>query len=361
MDREIVDQSQSAPVIDCAAYSRGSRATALTVDQIQSALAIEDQWVWIGLYEPDQALLRQVQQQFGLHDLAIEDAINAHQRPKLELYEDSVFVVLRTAQRVPSTGRLEFGETHVFLGRNYIVTVRHGSLRSHVGVRQRCEATPHLLAQGPGYVLYSLMDFIVDQYLPIVRDIEEEVQELEGVVLDDPTASDATARIYFLKRDLVSLRRAVSPLADVCNRLLRFDIPHIPADTRPYFRDVYDHIVRLNESIDAQRELLTSALEAHLSLMTVAQNEHMKRITAWAAMIAVPTMIAGIYGMNFKACPSCSGDTGISFRSSPWSSRASGCTSASSARSGYSTRSVRLSADLSTALTRQNLTMTAAP
>jgi magnesium transporter len=122
-------------------------------------------------------------------------------------------------------------------------------------------------------------------------------------VLDDPTATDATARIYLLKRDLVSLRRAVSPLADVCNRLLRFDIPHIPADTRPYFRDVYDHIIRLNESIDAQRELLTSALEAHLSLMTVAQNEHMKRITAWAAMIAVPTMIAGVYGMNFAHMP----------------------------------------------------------
>ena len=298
----VESQIQADPIIDCAAYCGGTRA-ALTIDQIQATLARDDQFVWIGLYEPDQSVLRQVQQQFGLHDLAIEDAINAHQRPKLEQYEDSVFVVLRTAQRVAPTDRLEFGETHVFLGRNFIITVRHGSLRSHVGVRQRCEATPHLLSQGPGYVLYSLMDFIVDQYLPIVRQIEEEVQELEGVVLDDPTASDATARIYLLKRDLVSLRRAVAPLADVCNRLLRFDIPHIPVDTRQYFRDVYDHIVRLNESIDAQRELLPSALEAHLSLMTVAQNEHMKRITAWAAMIAVPTMIAGIYGMNFKAMP----------------------------------------------------------
>jgi magnesium transporter len=295
--------AQADPIVDCAAYAGGTRASALSVDQIQAALACEGQFVWIGLYEPDQALLRTVQQQFGLHDLAIEDAINAHQRPKLEVYEDSVFIVLHTAQRVPATGRLEFGETHVFLGRNYIITVRHGSLRSHVGVRQRCEATPHLLSQGAGYVLYSLMDFIVDQYLPIVRQIEDEVQNLESVVLDDPTATDATAKIYLLKRDLVSLRRAVSPLADVCNRLLRFDIPHIPADTRPYFRDVYDHIIRLNESIDAQRELLTSALEAHLSLMTVAQNEHMKRITAWAAMIAVPTMIAGIYGMNFEGMP----------------------------------------------------------
>ena len=296
-------QIQGDPIIDCAAYCRGSRAAALTVDQIQPALARDDQFVWIGLYEPELPLMRRVQQQFGLHDLAIEDAINAHQRPKLELYEDSVFVVLRTAQRDPSSGRLEFGETHVFVGRNYVVTVRHGSQRSHVGVRQRCEATPQLLSQGPGYVLYALMDFIVDQYLPIVREIEDEVQTLEGIVLDDPTASDATARIYLLKRDLVALRRAVAPLADVCNRLMRFDIPHIPNDTRPYFRDVYDHIVRLNESIDAQRELLTSALEAHLSLMPVAQNEHMKSITAWAAMIAVPTMIAGIYGMNFQNIP----------------------------------------------------------
>ncbi len=296
-------QIQADPIVDCAAYCGGARRSALTVDQIQPELARDDQFVWIGLYEPEQSLLRQVQQKFGLHDLAIEDAIHAHQRPKIELYEDSVFVVMRTAQRVASTGRLEFGETHVFLGRNYIVTVRHGSLRSHAGVRQRCEATPQLLSQGPGYVLYSLMDFIVDQYLPIVQQIEEEVQNLEEVVLDDPTASDATAKIYLLKRDLVALRRAVSPLADVCNRLLRSDIPHIPADTRPYFRDVYDHIIRLNESIDAQRERLTSALEAHLSLMSVAQNEHMKRITAWAAMIAVPTMIAGIYGMTFESMP----------------------------------------------------------
>lgn len=263
----------------------------------------DDQFVWLGLYNPDQRLLRRVQQQFGLHDLAIEDAYDAHQRPKVELYEDSLFVVLRTAHRPSSTNKLEFGETHVFIGRNYIVTVRHGSLRSHVGVRQRCESTPHLLAKGPGYVLYSLMDFVVDQYLPIVQRLEEDVQALEEVVLGDPASSDATARTYHLKRDALALRRAVSPLVEFCNRLMRFDLPLIPDDTRPYFRDVYDHVLRLNEAIDAQRELLTSALEAHLSLMSVAQNEHMKRITAWAAMIAVPTMIAGIYGMNFAHMP----------------------------------------------------------
>jgi magnesium transporter len=292
---------RSAPVIDAAAYAGGVRVADLTIDQIRGALTRDDQFVWIGLYEPDQATLRQMQQQCGLHDLAIEDAYEAHQRPKLEQYADSLFVVLRTAQR--TAGGLEFGETHVFLGRNYVVTVRHGSLRSHVGVRQRSEAAPALLAKGPGYVLYALMDFVVDQYLPIVQQLEEDVQALEEVVLDEPTRSDATARTYRLKRDALALRRAVSPLVEVCNRLLRFDLPFIPDDTRPYFRDVYDHVLRLNEAIDAQRELLGTALEAHLTLLSVAQSEHMKRITAWAAMIAVPTMIAGVYGMNFAHMP----------------------------------------------------------
>jgi magnesium transporter len=299
-----------APVIDCAAYCSGARVADLGIDQIRPALSRDDQFVWLGLYEPEQDVLREVQQQFGLHDLAIEDAYNAHQRPKLELNEDSLFVVLRTAHMSTSSRHLEFGETHIFLGRNYLVTVRHGSLRSHIGVRQRCESTPHLLSKGPGYVLYALMDFVVDQYLPVVQQIEEEVEELEDLIFGMSDTGDATSRIYQLKRELLSLRRAVAPLVEVCNRLMRFDLPHIPEDTRVYFRDVYDHIVRLNETIDAQRELLTTALEAHLSLMSHAQNEHMKRITAWAAMIAVPTMIAGIYGMNFKHMPELNWDYG---------------------------------------------------
>ena len=273
------------------------------MDQIRGALERADQFVWMGLYEPDRTTLGQVQKQFQLHDLAIEDAYNAHQRPKLELYDNSVFVVLRTAQTVGTPPHIEFGETHVFLGSNYVITVRHGSLRSHIGVRHRCESTPPQLAKGPGYVLYALMDFVVDQYPPIVADIEEEVQELEDGLLDNPSSTEATHRIYRLKRDLLALRRAVAPLAEVANRLTRSDLPHVPDDTRPYFRDVYDHVLRLNEAIDMQRELLTTALEAHLSLMSVAQNEHMKRLTAWAAMIAVPTMIAGIYGMNFSHMP----------------------------------------------------------
>ncbi|HEY6360249.1 MAG TPA: magnesium/cobalt transporter CorA [Vicinamibacterales bacterium] len=288
---------------DCAAYSSGIRLSGLAIEDIGRTLERGDRFVWMGLVEPEQDLLRRVQQQFHLHDLAIEDAYNAHQRPKIEQYDNSLFVVLRTVQIASESHKLEFGETHVFVGPSYVVTVRHGSMRSMAGLRARCECTPHLLAQGPGYVLYALMDFVVDQYLPVVQYYEEQVQEVEEEILDGVVSTESTARIYRLKRDLLALRRAVTPLVEVCNRLMRFDIPQIPADTRLYFRDVYDHVVRVNETIDAQRELLTTALEAKLSLMSVAQSEHMKRLAAWAAMIAVPTMIAGIYGMNFQNMP----------------------------------------------------------
>ena len=290
-------------VINCAAYSAGVRVADLAVEDIGHVLARKDQFVWLGLYEPDEALLRQVQRQFHLHDLAIEDAYSAHQRPKLETYEGSLFVVLGTAQRLGTPPRLEFGETHVFVGPNYVVTVRHGSFRSHAGLRARCECTPQLLAKGPAYVLYALMDFVTDRVSPIVTALEDEVERLEEVVLGEDRNAGATGQIYRLKRDLLSLRRAISPLVEVCNRLMRFDLPNIPDDTRPYFRDVYDHVMRMNETIDVQRELLTTALEAHLSLMSVAQNDQLKRLAAWAAMIAVPTMIAGIYGMNFAHMP----------------------------------------------------------
>jgi magnesium transporter len=299
---ELLPSAQPAGVVNCAAYTGGVR-TDVSLDAIDALLRQRDRFVWLGLYEPDETLLRRVQRQFHLHDLAIEDAYNAHQRPKLEQYEHSLFIVLRTAQMTGSPGRLEFGETHVFVGANYVVTVRHGSVMSHVGLRARCESTPQLLVKGPAYVLYALMDFVVDHYLPIVQAIEEQVQEIEEEILDGELGGESTAHIYRLKRDLLALRRAVTPLVEICNRLMRFELPLIPDDTRPYYRDVYDHVMRLNETIDAQRELLTTALEAKLSLMSIAQNEHVKRLAAWAAMIAVPTMIAGIYGMNFAYMP----------------------------------------------------------
>src|SRR5262245_37957573 len=289
--------------IACAGYAAGRRVKDIPIADVSETLAETDQFVWIGLYEPSEKILRQVQSEFGLHDLAVEDALAAHQRPKLEQYENSLFVVLRTAQ-FTSEKCLEFGETHVFVGERFVVSVRHGSLTPHIGVRSKCEAAPELLKKGPGFVLYALMDFIVDQYFPIIETFEHQIEELEEEIFSGKRVTrDTTSRIYDLKRDLLSLKRAVSPIVDVCNRLMRFDSAIVHEDTRPYYRDVYDHAMRVNEEIDNQREMLEAALEANFSLVSVAQNEDTKRLAAWAAIIAVPTAIAGIYGMNFQQMP----------------------------------------------------------
>jgi magnesium transporter len=300
--REPPEASPSGGVIACAAYADGRRVADLPIADVSEVLTQTDRFVWIGLYEPREDVMRQVQHEFGLHDLAIEDALRAHQRPKLEQYEGSLFVVLRTAQ-LGTDGHLEFGETHVFVGERFIISVRHGSLKSHIPLRARCEAAPDLLKKGPGFVLYALMDFIVDQYFPIVEALEEQLDQLEDEIFGDRMTRDTTNRIYQLKRDLLGLKRAVSPVVDICNRLARFDITLVPDDTRPYYRDVYDHALRVNEMIDNLRELLAAALEANLSLISVGQNEDVKRLAAWAAIIAVPTMIAGVYGMNFEQMP----------------------------------------------------------
>lgn len=293
-----------AGVVKCAAYAAGHRVAEIPIEEVSEVLNHLDRFVWIGLHEPDEELLRQVQHEFGLHDLAIEDAHRAHQRPKLELYGESLFVVLRTANHRRADGAIEFGETHVFVGPRYVVSVRHGPSLPYTDVRARCEAVPALLAKGPGFVLYALMDFIVDQYFPVVEALEESLDRLEDEIFGTPRPRRETAeRIYRLKHDLVDVKRAVSPLVDVCNRLMRFDLPLIADDTRLYYRDVYDHVVRINEMVDGLRELLTTALEANLSMVTVAQNDDMKRLAGWAAIIAVPTMIAGVYGMNFRFMP----------------------------------------------------------
>jgi len=288
-------------VVNCAAYAGGARVANIPVEEISEVLKTPDQFVWVGLYEPDEPLLRRVQGEFGLHDLAVEDALRAHQRPKLEEYGEGFFIVLRTAQRVD--GRIELGETHLFVGPRYLVTVRHGASLSYAEVRARCESTPRLLKKGPGFVLYAVMDFVVDHYFPIVDALDDALDDLEEQIFRGEPDRTAIESIYDLKRDLLLLKRAVSPLVDVCNRLMRTDSPLIPDDTRPYLRDVYDHVIRINETVDTLRELVTSALEAKLSLISVGQNEVTKRLAAWAAILAVPTMIAGIYGMNFEFMP----------------------------------------------------------
>ena len=290
-------------VVNCVAYANGRRTGNVELDQIREIVKLPDRFIWIGLHEPSEDLLKEVQQQFGLHDLAVEDAHRAHQRPKLERYDGSMFVVLRSVEMLGEPKELNFGETHLFVGARYLVSVRHGSTLAHVDLRARCESTPALLAQGPGFVLYALMDFIVDQYFPVVDSLEDDLDALEDEVFRETFNRETVERIYALKRRLLQVKRAVSPLVDVCNQLTRFDLDLIPENTKPYFRDVYDHVVRINEMVDTLRELLTAALEAHLSMVTVAQNDVTKQLAAWAAIIAVPTMVAGVYGMNFQFMP----------------------------------------------------------
>ncbi len=289
-------------LVNCAFYADGRRVTDLPVEQISEYLQREDGFVWVGLHEPDPALLRQIQQEFGLHDLAVEDAERAHQRPKLEEYGQCLFVVLRTVQP-DGKGGIAFGETHIFVGPRFLVSVRHGASLPYKDVRARCEAAPHLLKKGPGFALYAIMDFVVDQYFPIIDALEDDLESIEESIFERGMGRDVSERLYKLKRALLGLKRAIAPLMEVTNRLVRFDVGFIADDARVYFRDVYDHVIRINESVDTLRELLTSALEANLSIISISQNEVMKQLGSWAAILAVPTLIAGIYGMNFKWIP----------------------------------------------------------
>lgn len=290
-------------VVACAAYADGRRVADVPIDDLERWLDREGQFVWIGLNEPDETCLAKIQRVLGLHDLAVEDAHRAHQRPKVDEYGDSLFVVLRTVERGDGDAETVFGETHVFASPRYVVSIRHGCTHSYSEVRARCEAAPQLLGQGPGFVLYALMDCVVDRYFPVVDLLEDQLGGLEDEIFEGRAGRDATERIYGLKRELIGVKRGIAPMIEVCNRLARFGVGLIHEDTRLYIRDVYDHALRINESIDNQRELLTSALEANLSLISVRQNDIMKQLAAWAAILAVPTLLAGVWGMNFEGMP----------------------------------------------------------
>ena len=288
-------------IVNCVAYCEGIRVASLDIDNVSEILRQPDKFVWIGLHEPGTELLAKIQKQFGLHDLAIEDTHRAHQRPKIEAYGDTLFIVLRTVQMHEK--QIDLGETHFFVGRNFIITVRHGSSLAYTDVRTRCESTPQLLKKGPAFALYAVMDAIVDQYFPVVDALGEELEDLEERIFDETFRRETTAQIYHLKHQFLDVKRSVSPLIDICNRLMRFDLKLIEEETRPYFRDVYDHSIRINEMVDNSRDLLSTALEANLSLISISQNEVSKRFAGWAAIIGIPTMVAGVYGMNFKHMP----------------------------------------------------------
>jgi magnesium transporter len=289
-------------VVNCVAYrSDGRRIGDISIDAIDETLTDPDTYVWVGLHEPDEALLLKLQEEFDLHDLAIEDAQQAHQRTKVETYGDSLFIVVQTAQLIE--GHIAFGETHIFLGKRYLITVRHGASLSYTPARHLCEKTPELMAHGPSYGLYGVLDFIVDNLLPIVRDFREELQELEQDIFSDTFNRGTVRRLYDMQRELLTLRLAVAPMQDVISQLVRLHPDLIPDELRAYFRDVYDHVFRVNESIGAMREMLTAAINVNLSLVTFGQNEVMKKLAGWAAMLAAPTLITSWYGMNFTHMP----------------------------------------------------------
>ena len=289
-------------VVNCVAYHRnGKRIGDISLDAISDVLQDPDTFVWVGLHEPDEALLEKLQEEFDLHDLAIEDAQHAHQRTKIEAYGNSLFIVVQTAQLV--AGKLAFGETHIFLGERYLVTVRHGASLSYAPARRNCECSPELLSHGPSYGLYGVLDFVVDNLLPIVRDFREELQELEQDIFAETFKRETVKQLYHMQRDLMTLRLAVAPLQDVISQLVRMHPNLIPDDLRAYFRDVYDHVFRANESVSAMREMLGAAISVNISLVSFGQNEVMKKLAGWAAMLAAPTLITSWYGMNFQHMP----------------------------------------------------------
>jgi magnesium transporter len=292
-------------IVDCAVYDQGKRRDGqLDLSGAVKACRDDGAFVWIGLYEPTAEEFDSVTREFDLHELAVEDAIKAHQRPKLEVYDEMAFLVLKTARYVDHDEVIALGEILVFLGANYIITVRHGSASDLHEVRARVEGDPERLERGPGAVLHAIVDRVVDDYLPAIEGLEEDVEEVEAAVFSPERAAPGTTeRIYKLKREVLEFIRATAPLVEPMRRLAegRHNAVHI--DVRPYFRDVNDHLVRVHEQLEGFRDLLTSVLEANLTQVGVRQNEDMRKISAWVAIAAVPTMIAGIYGMNFEHMP----------------------------------------------------------
>lgn len=290
-----------AGIIAASVYADGKRVADISIEEAGDWARKPGHVVWIGLLEPDRNLLLRVQTQFNLHDLAIEDAENAHQRPKLEQYGDALFIVARTAQLIE--GRVTFGETHLFVGTGYIVSVRHGPSTSYTAVRQHWETCPHSLAKGGDFVLYAILDFIVDNYMPVLEQIEDEVEAIEDRVLLKPMTPADIERLYMLRRDLLRLRNSALPLVEVCRRLTSSDLPQINAAMHPLFGDVTDHIRTVQEKIDSLREVLAFAFEASLLVAQSQETAITKKLASWAAILAVPTALAGIYGMNFDNMP----------------------------------------------------------
>ena len=290
-------------IVDCAIYENGVRRNGqVELEHAYDGRHEPGRFVWIGLYEPTADEFDTLQREFHLHPLAVEDAIDAHQRPKLEVYGEVVFMVLKTARYVDPTEVIELGEVLVFLGEDFVITVRHGEASSLAGVRESLDADPNRLKHGPSSALHAILDRIVDDYQPAIDGLETDIDEVEEQLFSGERVNPAE-RIYKLQREVLGFRKATAPLIDPVDKLARGHYLLIHPEIRDYFRDVNDHLIRARDQLDGMRDLLSTSLQANLAQVGVRQNDDVRKISAWVAIAAVPTAIAGIYGMNFRHMP----------------------------------------------------------
>jgi magnesium transporter len=288
-------------LINCVAYREGKKLADIGIEAISDYLRQPDCFVWVALRDATPAELDKMRDEFDLHPLAIEDAHHGHQRPKIEEYGDTLFAVLHTLE--PAEEGINVGEVDIFVGRNFILSVRNRSSHPLLGVRERCEREPEMLRQGAGFVLYALMDAVVDGYFPVIDSVETELEVIEEHLFDKGMARLNIERLYEVKRRTVTLKHAVLPLMEAVGKLTSGRVPPVCANSRDYFRDVYDHLTRINASLDGIRDTIGTAIQVSLSSVTLDQSEVAKRLAAWAGIFAVATAFAGIWGMNFKVMP----------------------------------------------------------
>jgi magnesium transporter len=290
-------------IVDCAIYENGVRRDGkVDLEHAYDGRHEPGRFVWIGLYEPTEQEFETLRREFNLHPLAVEDAIHAHQRPKLEIYDEMVFMVLKTARYVDPTEVIQLGEVLVFLGEDFVITVRHGEASSLAGVREALDAEPKRLKHGPSSALHAILDHVVDDYQPAIEGLDTDIDEVEEQLFSGKRVNQAE-RVYKLQREVLSFRKATAPLVEPIDKLARGHYLQIHPEVRDYFRDVNDHLIRVRDQLDAMRDLLSTSLQANLAQVGVRQNEDMRKISAWVAIAAVPTAIAGIYGMNFEHMP----------------------------------------------------------
>lgn len=288
-------------IVNCVAYDRGQKLSDIPLADVRAHLAKKDYFVWVALKDPEPEELATLQAEFGLHELAIEDAQKGHQRPKIDEYGSSLFIVMHLIE--PEGNDLKTGELSIFVGPQYIVSVRRDAQTGFVDVRRRCEQEPELLQHGPAYVLYALMDNVVDRYFPVIDNLTAEIEEIEERIFAGETTRAQIEALYSLKRKLMTIDHATQPLIEVTGKLHGGRVPPICSGLQDYFRDVYDHLQRLDQSIDNLRDMVATAISVNLSLITIQENEVTKRLAAYAALVAVPTLLAGVYGMNFSNMP----------------------------------------------------------